>query len=141
VTLGAAEVSAGASLAVEGSGFRAGELVEVTLHSDPVVLGSLRADGEGTVRGTLTVPATVAAGDHTILLRGVDSGVQASAALRVLSSGPVTGPTSGGPTAGTTPAGALARTGGVFPLGLLGAGTIVVLVGVALRRRARRDDA
>lgn len=67
-TTSATEAKAGAQLEVTGTGFTPGELVEVWLHSTPVRLGELTADGAGNVRGTFTLPAKLEPGVHHIVL-------------------------------------------------------------------------
>jgi hypothetical protein len=67
-TTSATEAKAGAQLEVTGTGFTPGELVEVWLHSTPVRLGELTADGVGNVRGTFTLPAKLEPGVHHIVL-------------------------------------------------------------------------
>ncbi len=70
VTLGASSVTAGGSVTFRASGFAADSEVTATLHRDPVPLGTFHADGAGTVAGTVTIPADVPAGAHTLVLTG-----------------------------------------------------------------------
>lgn len=113
-----------------GSGFPPGSPLVSELFSDPVVLGTTVADANGAFRLTVTVPATTAAGLHTLRVRTVDGAVFADTTLAVVA-----------PVATTAPlvaAGALSRTGtevagpARMALGLLAVG--VVLVGLAHRR-------
>lgn len=62
--------AAGGTLAIAEGGFIAGEAVPVVLYSTPTVLATLTADGTGTVRGTVTIPAGTTAGAHTLVLYG-----------------------------------------------------------------------
>jgi arabinogalactan endo-1,4-beta-galactosidase len=87
VTVGASSVTAGGAVRVAGTGFAAGEQVQVVLHSDPVLLATWTADGSGAVAGTVVVPASTPAGTHTLVLTGVTSGRTASATVVVLASG------------------------------------------------------
>ena len=59
-------VAAGSSLALAGTGFTAGASLGVVLHSDPVAVGTLTVAADGTVAGSVTIPAGTAAGAHTI---------------------------------------------------------------------------
>ncbi|HSF27165.1 MAG TPA: fibronectin type III domain-containing protein [Actinomycetes bacterium] len=68
------DVSNGAGAGVHGSGFGPDEPVSATLHSTPVDLGTLTAAADGTVTGTVTIPADTPAGDHTIQLVGQNTG-------------------------------------------------------------------
>ena len=65
-----ASVRQGGAQTITGTGFAAGEKVSGVLHSTPVALGTVRADGSGTVRLRFTVPRTLAAGTHTVVLTG-----------------------------------------------------------------------
>jgi hypothetical protein len=141
VTLGGATVSAGAGLAMTGTGFGADELVAVGWRAG-AELGSLRADAAGAVRGTITVPATTAAGEYTVVLRGATTGREATATVRVTASGvtvpPSTGGTStGSPSAGGSTSGTLALTGTAVPLAALLFGATALAAGVVIRRRRR----
>ncbi|SDQ27558.1 Membrane-associated phospholipid phosphatase [Curtobacterium sp. UNCCL20] len=59
-------VAAGGSLALAGTGFTAGSSLQVVLHSDPVTVGTLTVAADGTVSGSVTIPAGTATGAHTI---------------------------------------------------------------------------
>lgn len=43
---------------------------EASLHSDPVVIGTLKSDGSGRIRGVLEIPNSVKPGMHELHLRG-----------------------------------------------------------------------
>ena len=60
-------VQAGGTITVRVSGLLPGEDYTVELHSDPVVLGAVRADADGTIQATFRIPATAAPGQHTIV--------------------------------------------------------------------------
>ncbi|WP_263118535.1 pullulanase-type alpha-1,6-glucosidase [Cellulomonas fimi] len=144
ITLSPAEVRAGESLTVQGSGFPAGEPVQLWLHSDPVLLTTVTADGSGAFTAEVVVPAGTEAGAHT--LRAIAGTVEASAPLTVLAAAPVavdpdpgtgTDPGTGAATgSGSTGRGALATTGtGVLAL-LLTAGALLT-AGLIARRATR----
>lgn len=42
----------------------------VTLHSDPINLGTFTANNDGSIDNSITIPATVPAGHHTIIVSG-----------------------------------------------------------------------
>ena len=65
-------------------GFTPGETVEITLHSTPISLGSATADEDGTVVKTVTIPADVEPGVHTIEMAGQTSGVTVTAEVEVV---------------------------------------------------------
>jgi LPXTG-motif cell wall-anchored protein len=67
-------VAVGAAINACGSGFQAGEQVQVYVHSTPVFVKVLTADASGAVTTSVTIPAGTAAGKHRIELRGVTSG-------------------------------------------------------------------
>jgi len=72
---------------MKGSGFKPGEDMEVTLFSDPIVLGYPKADGEGNFTFTAHIPAGVPAGTHTLVARGLESGGTAQMTIKVLAVG------------------------------------------------------
>jgi hypothetical protein len=62
----------GGAVEVAGGGFRSGSRVRVVIFSDPVVLGTARANAAGEVAIDVTVPESFAAGsEHRIELQGV----------------------------------------------------------------------
>jgi lysophospholipase L1-like esterase len=66
----------GCRLHVDGRGFAPGSTLRVTLHSDPVELGSLVADETGRVAGEFNLPGDVEPGEHALTLRGTTGGGQ-----------------------------------------------------------------
>lgn len=130
VSLSASSITAGRTLTVSGSGFAAGESVRIELHSDPVLLATVAADGAGTFTESVRIPADTAAGAHRIVVTST-SGVTADAALSVAASGGVTTP-------GTESTdGDLATTGGTLPLWALGGAALLLLAGALLLARRR----
>jgi len=120
----------GEALAVSGDGFRSGSLVRVVIFSEPVVLGTARADAAGQVALNVKIPSSFAPGsDHRVELQGVDS----SGEVRILSREI----TLAGGTGNT-----LASTGAVL-LPIVGLGAVLLVAGGALvfsgrnRRTAR----
>jgi len=113
-------------LTVSGSGFEPGEQVAVAVHSTTIALASVTADDTGTVVTTVTVPATLVPGAHTITLTSASNTV----AFAFVVASPATGTGSG---TGSDPANGLPHTGGdSAPVGLLafvliGLGTAIVL--------------
>ncbi|MDR0285079.1 MAG: InlB B-repeat-containing protein [Propionibacteriaceae bacterium] len=90
----------GEAQTVIGRGFRPGELVTVTLHSQPIVLGTFTADSAGIVTvPSFTLPADFALGDHTVVFQGDQSGTVTVAfvvvPVGIHSGGSVTGPAAG----------------------------------------------
>jgi hypothetical protein len=134
-----ANVAPGAQQTITVPGFQPGESVQVTLYSTPVDLGVHKADAQGVVRVTFTVPRDLELGSHRVELVGLSSGVVAEVPFQVTKA-------AGSPTsaslASTADTKALAYTGAeVFPL--LGFGLLAVAAGAALvltasRRTARR---
>ncbi len=83
-------VEPGESISTQASGFAPGETVEEALHSTPVSLGSVMANGNGEISATVTVPLGTPAGQHELLFTGQTSGVTAT--LPVLIPAPPAGP-------------------------------------------------
>lgn len=69
-------VNPGDEIDVQASGFDAGELVDVVLHSTPTVIDTLTADSSGEVSGPVTIPAGTELGSHQLYLEGQTSGVE-----------------------------------------------------------------
>ena len=74
-------------------GLPPGETVDVTLHSTPISLGSATADADGGVVKTVTIPADVEPGVHSIEMVGQTSGVEVAVEVEVL---PADGAAAGG---------------------------------------------
>ncbi|MBU5423424.1 bacterial Ig-like domain-containing protein [Cellulomonas hominis] len=111
--------AAGGSLTVTARGFAPGETVQVWVYSTPTFAGRATADASGAVSATVTLPAGLALGTHTVVLVGETSGRVLVAPFEVV-----------------TPA-ALARTGASGARRPVAAGAVLLLVGgglVALRR-------
>ena len=128
LTSSASSITAGGTLTLEGVGFAPGETVDVTLHSAPVDLGSFTADEDGAVAATVTIPAHVEPGLHTIAMVGRTSGTELEVSVEVLAAAaapgdPVPLPATGSHTGELT----------VAAVALVAAGWALVFAG---RRRA-----
>jgi hypothetical protein len=73
VSTSASSVRAGGNLTAAGSGFTAGEQVQVFVHSTPRFVGVVTASADGRVSHTFAVPADLPPGSHKVELRGVSS--------------------------------------------------------------------
>ncbi|WP_297907695.1 alpha-L-fucosidase [uncultured Actinomyces sp.] len=152
VTVEPSSVEAGKTVAVTGTGFAPESAVTLTLHSEPVEVGTATTDASGAFTATVTVPATTEAGAHTLVASTATPLAEASAALTITappapapSDDPGAAP-SAQPSAAPSPTpaqggkGGLARTGsnaliaGAFALVAAGAGTAFI-------RRSRRAKA
>ncbi|MGX5680199.1 hypothetical protein [Schumannella luteola] len=122
----------GPTVTIRAEGFDPFENVYVVFFSEPTFAGWLQADADGVVEATITLPAGLPAGEHTIQLVGETSGWTAAVQVEVAAAVPP---------AAVPPAAPLASTG--LEIGpslaaavlLLAAGT---LVGLARRRSSRR---
>jgi hypothetical protein len=116
----------GEAVEVAGGGFRDGSRVRAVIFSDPVVLGTARADAAGEVAIDVTIPESFAAGsEHRIELQGVDPDGEVRILSRriTLAGGSAT----------------LPFTGAAFVPALGLAGVLLVVGGVLLAtRRVRR---
>jgi hypothetical protein len=63
----------GATVTISGSGYKAGSTVVLTFYSTPVSAGSATVSSGGTFSATVTVPAGVGTGSHTLLATGLDA--------------------------------------------------------------------
>jgi LPXTG-motif cell wall-anchored protein len=147
IAMSSPSAAPGSEVTVSGTGFQSGATVRLTLHSDPVTLGTAQTDATGAFSAAVTIPADVAAGSHTVL--GDDGVLSASASLAVTAAA---APGSGShPSDGTGVADAggasghsshLAQTGSDAIGWSLAAGLLVLVGGclwfaVARRRRTR----
>jgi len=123
-------VAPGSRLLVEASGFAAGQVIRIELHSDVAVLATTTADGNGVIAAFATVPADFPAGEHSLVLVAVEDGGSGSGG-----SGGAGGAGTGGSV--TVPTNVLATTGADIVPWIAGAGLLLVagLVLLVLRRR------
>ncbi len=135
LTLAVDSVRAGGDLLISGRGFVAGETVAFELHSDPLALGTLTADADGRISGTLRIPTSAPAGAHTLVALGAGATVQASVPLRVTAAAVISAPAVIGE-ATTAPRG-LADTGAEAPGMAALTGAFLAVVGAAMIRRRR----
>ena len=149
VTVEPSTVEAGKTVTVKGTGFAPESSVTLTLHSEPVEVGTATADENGAFSAEVTVPATTEAGEHTLVAASASPSVTASAPLTVTRApaAPTQEPSAApSPSSSAAPApdqggtGGLARTGSHAVL----AGVVAALVagaGTAFVRRSRRAKA
>jgi len=64
-------LTVGSRVNVNGSGYMPGTPVTGALHSDPIVLGTIVADENGNIDGTLIVPADAPVGQHHLVMSGI----------------------------------------------------------------------
>jgi len=120
LTVNPSTVKPGDTVHVSGDGFAPGAHVDLELHSTPVSLGGVDADGAGEFSTTVTIPSSTSSGTHTIEA----TGEAATGGTRVLSA-EITVQGSGG---------ALAFTGGntcslvVAALGAFAVGWLLISV-------------
>ena len=135
LAVGDTTVTAGQSIVVTGCCFEG--TVEVAIESTPQVLGQAAAGDDGTFSLTVTIPADVALGAHSITSTG--QALTESTILKL--STPITVVAAGAGGAGGTGAkGALPRTGeSTLPLVQLGGILVLAGAGMALAVRSRRD--
>lgn len=125
------QVAAGGTVTVTGEAFDAGEDVEVWVHSDPIRLGQVTAEADGTVTATVTLPADLPAGAHRIELRGLTSGLSTWTDIVVAAAPTPPGGGAGGPGG----PGSLAETGaGQLGVMLLAVGLMLGIGGAMLRK-------
>jgi len=77
-TTDAATTSPGGTVTVRASGLAPGEAVQVNLHSEPLLLTTGSADGDGTYTTQVALPDDAPLGDHHIEVRGERSGSSSS---------------------------------------------------------------
>ena len=115
-TASATSLQAGQQVTVQAPGFTPGEQVSVTLHSTPVVLGTVVANASGVVDTTVTIPSGTAPGAHELILTGLTSGTVVTIPITVTAvAGP--GVATGTGTGTGTGYHLVAADGGVFAYG------------------------
>ncbi|NKY21787.1 Ig-like domain-containing protein, partial [Cellulomonas denverensis] len=131
VTLSKDEVTAGDDLVVTATGLAGNEAAEIWLHSTPVRVAEVTTSADGTVQATITIPVNAAAGDHQVVVNGLESKAEGSAPLRVVA--PVVPP---------VVVGSLAITGSELVMGLAGVTALLLTGGLllALRRRQQKEE-
>ena len=83
ITVAPQTVEAGKIVTVTGTGFVPSSPVSLTLHSDPVEVGTAATDDAGSFTAEVTVPAATEAGDHTVVAAAESPAAEASAPLTV----------------------------------------------------------
>lgn len=126
-------VQPGDTLTVDGSGFPDSSTVALTVHSNPVSLGSVRTDTHGSFSKVVTIPSSLVGTKHSIEAASgsttcsfdpfATSGVDAAATTS-------RAPTSG--VAGLATTGFETLTASVIAVALLAGGALLLLLG---RRR------
>ncbi|MGY1813920.1 hypothetical protein [Blastococcus sp. SYSU D00820] len=137
-------VPAGAEVTLTGSGFLPNSTVTLVVYSTPTVLGTVTTDGAGAFTTTVTLPAGLPAGAHTLVASGVDP----AGNPYHLTSGVTVTASGGAPTATATSAtgpgvsGGLASTGADIAVPAIGGlAALVVGGGLVLAGRRRRPAA
>jgi hypothetical protein len=125
LTSGSSIVRPGGTLSYAAKGFWAGETVSIVANSTPVNLGTTKADANGNVSGTVTIPSTMALGAHTLVLTGQSSGVVVNIAFTV---GSVPGASTD-----------VVSSGWTIPVLALGATGAVSAISAGLIARRRRE--
>lgn len=96
IVLDSSSVRQGGLIRVTGTGFEPGQSVDVWLFSDPTKVGSLTADAQGGINGTVQVPAAFTPGAHHVVVLDGETEL-ARAAVTVTAAVVDPGPGTGGP--------------------------------------------
>ncbi len=133
-------LSPGATVTITGSGFQPNETVTVLLDSHST-LATVTADSAGEVSATVTLPSTLAAGQHTLILHGT----LASATFRfAVEAASATGTPTPVPSSSSSAGSGSSSGGGTLPftgtqaLGGLTLGLLLLISGAGLLLGARR---
>lgn len=73
ISVSTSSVVAGGLVSITGSGYQANEQVRIELHSSPVVLTTVQANGAGVINVLVTIPASTFVGNHELVLYGLSS--------------------------------------------------------------------
>ncbi len=130
LTVSATSVAAGGNVTGSGCGLAGGSPVTIPIESTPQVLGTVVTDSAGAFSKTVTIPANLAPGAHTLKATGTDP----SGAPLVLSAS-LTVAAASTPGSGTSVAFSGANT---WPALLVGGGLLLVGVMLVMTVRRRR---
>lgn len=124
----------GSPITITITGFQPFESITLVIFSDPINLGTFTADGEGTLTTTVTVPAGLEPGAHTIVATGSEGSV-AQYGITLAGGLAFTGPGEGSGGGGSGLAFTGIAIGGslILAIGLLTAGAVTLMAG---RRKA-----
>jgi LPXTG-motif cell wall-anchored protein len=122
----------GTTVTFTAAGFDPFENAFVTIFSTPQFGGWFQADASGVVSGTVTLPAGLAAGTHTLQVTGETSGWTAVVEFSLAAAAPGVPTPTQLPLTGTDSLSVLMLAGG-----LLGLGLAIVLVPAVRRRKSR----
>ena len=126
IDAGKATVKAGAAVRVLASGFKANSSVEVWAFSTPKLLKTFTTDASGILDGSVTMPAAIGNGTHTLQVEGTTTSGAAQAISFAVT-------VAGSSASGTTP---LPFTGPSTALPMLLLATITGFFGLYIRRRS-----
>ncbi len=148
LTLSQDTANAGDSVTIQASGWQPSAPVDIYLHSEPILIGTLTADANGDINGAVTIPADTQPGFHTLVALGLDStGGPMGSSADITIEGSTATTTGGTPSAASpvTTAGQLPFTGSsplpmiFWAICLLVFGRMAMLVGK--RTKVVGDDA
>lgn len=91
LTLDHERISVGEWMIAIGTGFRAGEKVQLVVYTDPLVVGSFVSDDDGRFEARFRIPDDLRLGDHTAEATGWISGHVANERFTVISDPAATG--------------------------------------------------
>jgi hypothetical protein len=135
-------VPPGGKITVTDTGWMPDSQVDLELHSDPVNLGSATVGDDGSFSKEVTIPADTPEGTHTIVITGTGDdqqpqthSVEIKVSSEVVNSGSTTTTTTA---SGGSGGGSLPFTGGPA-MPLLIVSVAMILAGVGLGARRRRD--
>jgi endo-alpha-N-acetylgalactosaminidase len=128
VTVSVGTVRGGSSVAVQLRGFEPDAGVQLWLHSEPVKLGDVAIGASGEAVATVVIPATTAAGQHSIVVTDAEGVELARTGLAVTATPGAAGGAgagSGGPLAATGADGVLWSTVALSALALMVLGGVL----------------
>jgi hypothetical protein len=135
ISAGSATATPGAQVTISGDGYQPGSTVVITVYSTPVNLGTATVQTNGTFTATVTLPANLATGSHTLLASGIAPG----GAVRYVSKALTVSAANFGPLP-VTGVNAIRIGLGAVALLVLGVAAVVMTDGRIVRRFRRRPE-
>ncbi|MGM1018381.1 MAG: immunoglobulin-like domain-containing protein [Actinomycetota bacterium] len=125
----------GGTIMFDGVGFTPGDVVNITVQSDPVDLGEFTVAADGTLRASWAIPTDFEVGTHSVVVTLADGSTITSEFSVAAAGGNTTDPDGSG--SADDAGDGLAATGAELPLAVVGIALVLLIAGGILFARRR----